>query len=108
MPQNTSTSTDAATAQRELHDFVVAELASGPGSERIDADEDLIQRGIVDSLGVQQLLEFCQTRYGIQVEDVDLVPENFKTLRQLAAFVERKQAEAPAPSRRLRLRPRRG
>jgi hypothetical protein len=56
MSHNTSTSTDAATAQRELHDFVVAELASGPGSEQIDADEDLIQRGIVDSLGVQQLL----------------------------------------------------
>ena len=108
MSQNTSSSADAGTAQRELHDFIVAELASGPGSEQIDADEDLIQRGIVDSLGVQQLLEFCKSHYGIRIEDADLVPENFKTLRQLAAFVERKQAEAPAPSRRVRLRPRRG
>jgi acyl carrier protein len=104
MHQNTSSSADV---QRELHDFIVTELAAGAGRDSIGADEDLIQRGIVDSLGVQQLLDFCQSRYGIRVDDADLVPENFKTVRGLAAYVERKQAEAPA-SRRVRLRARRG
>ena len=103
MHQNTSDTTDV---QRELHDFIVTELAAGEGSDSLSIDEDLIQRGIVDSLGVQQLLDFCESRYGIRVDDADLVPENFKTVRQLAAYVERKQAEAPA-SRRVRLRPNR-
>jgi acyl carrier protein len=104
MHENTSSS---ANVQRELHDFIVTELASGAQSDSIGADDDLIQRGIVDSLGVQQLLDFCQGRYGIRVDDADLVPENFKTLRGLAAYVERKQLEAP-PARRVRLRSRRG
>jgi acyl carrier protein len=104
MHQNSPSS---ANIQRELHDFIVSELATGSGSDSIGPDEDLIQRGIVDSLGVQQLLDFCQNRYGIQVDDADLVPENFKTVRGLAAYVERKQLEAPA-TRRVRLRARRG
>src|SRR5688500_2663511 len=100
MHQNTTSSADV---QRELHDFILTELASG-GGDAIGPDEDLIQRGIVDSLGVQQLLDFCESRYGIQVEDADLVPDNFKTVRQLAGYVERKQGEAPSSTRRGLLR----
>jgi acyl carrier protein len=60
---------------------------------------------VVDSLGVQQLVDFCQSRYGIRVSDADLVPENFQTLRQLADYVDRKQAEAsPSGWRGLRSR----
>jgi acyl carrier protein len=77
--------------QRELYEFVASELASGQDLGSITADDDLIKRGIVDSLGVQQLVDLCETRYGVRVADADLVPENFQTLRQLAEYVERKR-----------------
>ena len=77
--------------QRELYEFIAGELASGQDLSAITADDDLIKRGIVDSLGVQQLVDLCETRYGVRVADADLVPENFQTLRQLADYVERKR-----------------
>ena len=61
---------------------------------------DLIKRGIVDSLGVQMLVDFCESRFQFRVADADLVPENFQTLRQLADYVGRKQAEAVPSGRR--------
>jgi acyl carrier protein len=85
--------------QQELYEFIVSELVSGQGSDAITADEDLIKRGIVDSLGVQQLVDFCESRYRIRVADADLVPENFQTLRQLADFVDRKQSEGSSAGR---------
>ena len=91
--------------QRELHGFVVSELVSRQDAPSITADEDLIKRGIVDSLGVAQLVEFCESRYGIRVSEADLVPGNFRSLRELADYVDRKQAEATS-SGRLRVRPR--
>jgi acyl carrier protein len=94
MSESTSNSTHLAPLQRELYEFIVTELVSGQRAGKITADEDLIKRGIVDSLGVQQLVDFCQSRYGIRVTDADLVPANFQTLGQLANYVERKQAEA--------------
>jgi acyl carrier protein len=105
MSESTSNSTPLAPLQRELYDFIVTELVSGQGAGSITPDEDLIKRGIVDSLGVQQLVDFCQSRYGIRVADADLVPANFQSLGQLANYVERKQAEASS-SGRLRLRAR--
>ena len=105
MSESTSNSTHLAPLQRELYEFIVTELVSGQRAGTITADEDLIKRGIVDSLGVQQLVDFCQSRYGIRVTDADLVPANFQTLGQLANYVERKQAEASS-SGRLRLRAR--
>jgi acyl carrier protein len=105
MSGSASNSTQLTPVQRELHGFIVSELVSGQGLGLITADEDLIKRGIVDSLGVQQLVDFCESRYGIRVSDSDLVPTNFQTLRQLANYVERKQAEASS-SGRLRLRSR--
>jgi len=55
---------------------------------------------------VQQLVDFCESRYGIRVDENDFVLENFRTLRELAAYVERKQGERVS-SGRLRLRPQR-
>src|SRR3954466_3395697 len=105
MSESVSNSTHLTSRQQELYDFVVSELVTGQGIGSITADEDLIKRGVVDSLGVQQLVEFCESRYGIRVSDADLVPANFQTLRQLTNYVERKQAEASSSGRR-RLRAR--
>jgi acyl carrier protein len=97
---------DMTSLQQELHGFIVRELDTASGADRITVDEDLIKRGIVDSLGVAQLVEFCESRYGIRVADTDLVLGNFRTVRDLADFVDRKQAEKGS-GRRLRLPSRR-
>jgi acyl carrier protein len=100
MSGSTSNSTELTPVQQELCDFIVSELVSGEGVGVITADEDLIKRGIVDSLGVQMLVDFCESRFQFRVADADLVPENFQTLRQLADYVGRKQAEAVPSGRR--------
>ena len=99
MSGSTSDSTQLTRVQQELYEFIVSDLVSGDGVGAITADEDLIKRGIVDSLGVQMLVDFCESRYRFRVADADLVPENFQSLRQIADYVERKQAE-PGPSGR--------
>ena len=106
MSSTNSNSPQLTPVQQEIYEFIVSELASGQGPDAITPDEDLIRRGIVDSLGVQQLVDFCETRYRIHVADADLVPENFQTLRQLADYVDRKQAEGAPSGRGLRSRSR--
>jgi acyl carrier protein len=91
-PDSTST-TNLTPLERELREFIVSELLPSERSEPITADEDLIKRGIVDSLGVTQLVAFCESRYRFRVTDADLVLTNFQTVRQLADFVERKRGK---------------
>jgi acyl carrier protein len=57
------------------------------------ADGDsFLGTGIVDSLGILQLVSFVEAEFGVRVEDADLVPENFDSLEKVAAFVGRKRA----------------
>jgi acyl carrier protein len=71
----------------ELETFIVDEIALGRGIRAIAPDDDLLAGGIIDSLGVTQLVAFLEERYGIRVGDADLTPANFRTLAAIEAFV---------------------
>jgi acyl carrier protein len=75
----------------ELEAFIVDEIALGRGIGTIGPDDDLLAGGIIDSLGVTQLVAFLEERHGIRVGDADLTPENFRTLSAIEAFVGSKQ-----------------
>jgi acyl carrier protein len=92
MSGSNSSSPDLSPLERELHGFIVEELVTDDAAASIGAEDDLIKSGIVDSLGVMQLVDYCESQYGIRIGEVDLVPDNFRTVRQLADFVDRKQA----------------
>jgi acyl carrier protein len=56
----------------------------------LSPDEDLLERGIVDSAGIVQLIGYLEERYGVEVTDDELLPENFRTVDDLARFVRAK------------------
>ena len=63
-----------------------------------DADP-LLGSGIVDSLGVLDIVSFIESEFGINVADEELVQENFGSIQRIAAYVASKQTErAPAPA----------
>lgn len=54
-------------------------------------DDHLLANGILDSLGVLDLVAYLEQEFGIVVADEDLIPEHFQTLRHLATFVEERR-----------------
>jgi acyl carrier protein len=82
--------------------FLVTEVRSGHRVDSIAPDDDLIGRGILDSLGIQQLVAFLESRYGLRIADEDIVPDNFQSLRRVETFVTAQMSRAPAraPKRR--------
>ncbi len=55
--------------------------------------DSFLRKGIIDSMGVVELLGFVQKRYGIRVEPAELIPQNFDTLRDLERFIRVKKGE---------------
>jgi acyl carrier protein len=74
----------------DVEKFIVEEIALGTGVESIDHDEDLLAREVIDSLGITELVSFLEARYGIEVGDDDLLPENFRSVDSVVAFVASK------------------
>ncbi len=55
-------------------------------------NESFLASGIIDSLGVMQLVNFIESEFAVRVADPELVPENFDSVEKVSAFVERKLA----------------
>ena len=51
----------------------------------------LLESGLIDSLGILDLVGFLEEQFAIQVTDEELVPENFQNIDQLAVFVAQKK-----------------
>jgi acyl carrier protein len=61
-----------------------------PGVELSDED-DFLALGVIDSLGFVELVEEVQSRYGLEVSDIEITEENFGSIAAIARFVGVKQ-----------------
>jgi acyl carrier protein len=67
------------------------------GSFLVDefGDEDsFLANGLIDSLGMMQLVSFVESEFKLAVKDGDLRPENFDSVANIAAYVRRERARA--------------
>ena len=72
----------------ELRQFVTDNFMFGKPGEGVADDDSFLERGIIDSTGVMELVAFLEERYGIKLQDRDLIPDNLDSIKGLARFVE--------------------
>lgn len=56
----------------------------------------LLEAGVLDSLSLLRLVLFVQQRFGIVVDDVDLIPENFASVDAICAYLRSRAGETAA------------
>ena len=57
----------------------------------IKADEKWLETGMMDSLGILDLVQFLEKEFAIHVSDDELLPENFESLNSVVSFVNARQ-----------------
>jgi acyl carrier protein len=75
----------------EIKDFILDNFMMGRNSQELTDSGSLLQLGIIDSTGVLELVGFLEQKYGFQVEDAELIPDNLDSLDNLVKYVERKR-----------------
>jgi acyl carrier protein len=76
--------------ESEIRAFVLDRFLFGDTTVALSNDDSLLERGIVDSTGVLEIVMFLGERYGIKVQDDELIPDNLESVRKIADFVARK------------------
>jgi acyl carrier protein len=74
--------------EREIRSFLVDNFLFGR-SEALQDDESLLG-GVIDSTGTIELVVFLQERFALTVDEQDVVPENFDSVKHVAAYVAKK------------------
>ena len=74
---------------KEIRAHIVEHFLFGEG-ETLTGNTSFLEEGIIDSTGILELVMFLEEKYGIKIEDSELVPENFDTLENIARYLEKK------------------
>jgi len=73
----------------QIRTFVVDNFLFGDESG-LDDDTSFIEKGIIDSTGILELIDFIDGEYQIVVTDEELLPENLDSINKISKFIESK------------------
>ncbi len=68
--------------------FINENLVQDGREIQFEADDNLIEEGIIDSMGLMQMIQFIEEHTGLRVPDDQVLPENFQTISSIEQLVE--------------------
>lgn len=83
---------DDAQVIEDVRSFICGTMLIEIPDQTIDPNESLVQRGVIDSTGVLELVGFLEQRYGITVADDEITTDNLDSLSAIAAYLRSKLA----------------
>ena len=73
----------------EVRTFVKTSLMVPPD---IQDDTSLMASGVIDSMGIIEIVSFIEDKFSIVVSDEEVAAENFDSIEKIASFVEARKA----------------
>jgi acyl carrier protein len=56
----------------------------------LSEEDSLLEKGIIDSTGVLELVAFIEETYSFKINDEELVPENLDSIKNILQFIQNK------------------
>lgn len=60
------------------------------GDDHLGDEDSLLEKGIIDSTGVLELVAFIEEKYGLRFLDDELLPENLDSIMNISNYIVRK------------------
>lgn len=79
---------------QQIRKYLVENLLYVDDASQYDNDTSFIREGLIDSMGVMELVMYVQSRFGITVEQQEVTPDNFDSVNKIVAFIRYKQSVA--------------
>ena len=70
--------------------FIVENFLFSSSDNSLKDTDSFLENGIIDSTGVLELISFLEEKYGVQVQDEEIIPDNLDSINAVVAFLERK------------------
>lgn len=77
--------------EEKVKEFIVRNLMLKRSGVELGTDQPLLESGIMTSFGIVELVSYLQNTFGVTIEDHDIVPDNFQTVRAIIRLVETKR-----------------
>jgi acyl carrier protein len=73
----------------EVRSFVVDNFLLGR-EEGLSNDDSFLERGIIDSTGILELVSYLEETYEIEITEDELIPDNLDSINRIGTYLDRK------------------
>ena len=74
--------------------FILENFLYGESGNAVADDDSFLEKGIIDSTGILELVAFIEETFSFKVADEELVPDNFDSINKLDYFILNKTVRA--------------
>ncbi|HQW10447.1 MAG TPA: acyl carrier protein [Steroidobacteraceae bacterium] len=78
-------------AAEQVRQYILENFLFSTDTSLLGLDESFLERGLIDSTGMLEVILFLEESFGVKVGDNEMVPENLDSVNRIAAFLERKK-----------------
>ena len=82
---------NAVDIESKVREYIVRNLMLKHSGTELSPDQPLLESGIMTSFGIVELVTYIEQTFGITIDDYDVVPENFQTVRAITQLVQTKR-----------------
>ncbi len=76
-----------------IRKFIVEELMFEKDETVLGFDDELLDGGLVDSMGLLQLVVFLEKEFHVSIPNSELVPNDFQSVQAIARLVSTKMSK---------------
>ncbi len=84
----------AAKLETQIRSYILENFLYTSDVSKLRNDDSFLEEGILDSTGILELLMFVEETFGVQVDDEEVIPENFDSVDRLMRYILQKTGEA--------------
>jgi acyl carrier protein len=78
----------------QIKQFISQNLLFSDSGFALSEEVSFLKEGVIDSIGVMELVTFAGDTFGITIDPAEITPDNFDSIAKLAAYIRRKKAVA--------------
>jgi acyl carrier protein len=77
----------------KIREYIQDRFMIGKPLNSLKDNDQLLEKGILDSTGVLELVGFIEEYFAFSVEDAELLPDNLGSVENIAVYIERKTGQ---------------
>lgn len=81
-------------AQDKVRGFILDNYLFTEDQSALANDDSFLDKGILDSTGILEVIYFLEEEFGVSVEDEEMIPENLDSVNSIVSYIGGKQSSA--------------
>ena len=77
--------------ESKVRNFILENYLYTDDQSELDSNDSFLDKGIIDSTGIMEVIFFLEDEFGVHVEDEEMIPENLDSVNSITRFIATKQ-----------------